>query len=181
MRNNRGAMEMSIGTIVVIVLAMSMLILGMVLLRNIFEGATNIVDLNDQQISSEIAKIYGDDKELVIYPSVDIFEVKAGETSAFAIRIRNLLKNTDATQVTFSYEIIPDDFQECGLSENQILDWMKGETGNGLKIAPSMEHIEKILLEIPEGAPLCSFKIRVAVMQNNQPYASQQMFIKITG
>ncbi len=182
MRNDKkGAMEMSIGTIVIIVLSMSMLILGMVLVKNIFGGATDIVDSSTQQISSEIAKIYGDDKRLVIYPSVDIFDVKAGDTSAFAIRIKNLLENTAADSVVFSYSITLDDFEECGLSEGEIFSWMKGESGQGLGISSAGEHLEKILLEIPEGAPLCSFKVRVAVEQNNQPYANEQMFIRIKG
>ena len=177
----RGAIEMSIGTIVIIVLAMSMLILGMVLVKNIFEGATNVVNLNNEQISSEIAKIYGDDKELVIYPSVDVFEIKTGDTNAFAIRIKNLLENADASETLFSYDIIPDDLRDCGLNERQILDWMKGESGEGIRIATGKEHIEKVLLEIPEGSALCSFKVRVTAMQNNQPYATDQMFIDIVG
>ena len=40
----RGAMELSIGTIVIIVLAMSMLILGLVLIRTIFTGAKYNID-----------------------------------------------------------------------------------------------------------------------------------------
>ena len=35
----KGAMELSMGTIVILVLAMSMLILGLVLIRTIFMGA----------------------------------------------------------------------------------------------------------------------------------------------
>lgn len=179
--SKKGAMEMSIGTIVIIVLAMSMLILGMVLIKNIFSGATDIVDSSTQQISSEIAKIHGDEKRLVIYPSVDILEVKSGKTDGFAIRIKNLLENTDADQVVFSYNIVPDDFEECGLTEGQIFGWMKGESGQGIGIPSAGEYLEKVLLEIPEGAPLCSFKIRVAVLQNGKSYANEQMFIKIKG
>ena len=40
----KGAIELSIGTIVIIVLAMSMLILGIILIKNIFSGSTNAVD-----------------------------------------------------------------------------------------------------------------------------------------
>jgi hypothetical protein len=181
MKSKRGAIEMSIGTIVIIVLSMSMLILGMILVKNIFSGATNIVDLNNEQISSEIAKLYGDDKELVIYPSVDIFNVNAGERAAFAIRIKNLLGGASASDAVFSYDIVPDDFRDCGLNENQILSWMKSESGEGIRIPVGKENIEKILIEIPEGSPLCSFKIRVTVLQNNQPYAVDQMFIDIKG
>ena len=185
MRNKSGAMEMSIGTIVVIVLSMTMLIGGIVLVTNILGGATNLVDLNNEQISSEIAKLYGDDKKLVIYPSVDIFEVKIKESTAFAIRIKNTLGGAEATQAVFSYEIKPDNFEDCGLTEAQILGWMKGSTGDGIRILPGEEDVEKVLLEVPEGSPLCSFKVRVTAYQKSgpdseeQPYAIEQMFIKI--
>jgi len=180
MRGKSGAIEMSIGTIVIVVLSMSMLILGMVLIKNIFSGATSIANLNEDQISSEIAKLYGDDKGLVIYPAVDIFEVEIGSPNAFAIRIKNLLKGADASNAVFSYSITPDNFLECGLSQAQILGWMKGVDGSGISIPVAGEDIEKILIEIPEGAPLCSFKVRVSVRQNGQAYATDQMFIQIT-
>jgi len=179
MRGKVGAIEMSIGTIVIVVLSMSMLILGMVLIKNIFTGASSIADLNENQISSEIAKLYGDDKELVIYPGVDILEVKIGEPDAFAIRIKNLLKGSDASDAIFSYSIAPDNFLECGLGEARILGWMKGVDGSGISIPVAGEDIEKILIEIPDGAPLCSFKMRISVRQNGQAYATDQMFIQI--
>ena len=42
--NKKGALELSIGTIVIIVIGMSMLILGLVLVQKIFVGSTNNVD-----------------------------------------------------------------------------------------------------------------------------------------
>jgi hypothetical protein len=175
----RAAIELSIGTIVIIVLAMSMLILGMVLVKNIFSGAMDITDLNKDQISAEIAKAYGDDDPVVLYPNIDVFEINDKEPSAFAIRIKNLLENTDASDVKFSYLTVLSDFRECGLNERQILEWLKGEEGNNIPIASNGEHIEKILIEIPTGTTLCSFKLRIDVSQNNVPYGSAQMFIKI--
>ena len=41
----RGAVELSVSTIVIVVLAMSMLILGIVLVKNIFSSANDIVDM----------------------------------------------------------------------------------------------------------------------------------------
>ena len=179
--NKKAAIEMSIGTIVTIVLSMSMLILGMVLIKNIFSGASNISDMSNDQVASEIAKLYGDDKKLVIYPSVDMFEITPGETSVFAIRIKNLLKNVDAANVAFSYDISFSDFEECGLSETQLFAWMKGESGSDILIASSGESIEKISISVPEGAPLCTFKLRVHVKQNGTPYDATQMFVEIVG
>ena len=43
-KNNKAAIELSIGTIVIIVIAMSMLILGLVLVRNIFQTSTDLVN-----------------------------------------------------------------------------------------------------------------------------------------
>ena len=48
-RNKQGALELSIGTIVVIVIGMSMLILGLVLVKTIFTGSTAAIgQLNDK-------------------------------------------------------------------------------------------------------------------------------------
>jgi len=178
----KGAIELSIGTIVIIVLAMSMLILGMVLVKNIFGGATSIVDLNNDQISAKIRDLYGNDKKLVIYPSTDIFEVKSGETSAFAIRVQNLLTGSNAGDVRFSYTIEPEDqdLRDCGLSLVDFNIWMKGETGQINEIPIGEEVVEKILLDIPDGTVLCKFKIRVDVKYDGQTtYAKEQMFIQI--
>ena len=53
-----GQMEMSVGTIVTIVLLVTLLILGVVLIKNIFSSAKGVVDLTDQQLRSEISKLF---------------------------------------------------------------------------------------------------------------------------
>jgi hypothetical protein len=67
MRGKEGAIELSIGTIVIIVLAMSMLILGMVLVRNIFSGANNAIDMTQDELEGEISKLFVEDKRTVVY------------------------------------------------------------------------------------------------------------------
>ena len=57
-KNKKAAIELSIGTVVIIVLAMSMLILGLVLIRNIFTGATESVDQINDNVRSEIIKLF---------------------------------------------------------------------------------------------------------------------------
>ena len=58
MVNKKGAIELSIGTIVIIVLAMSMLILGLVLIRNIFSGSNDAVGQINTGVISEIQKVF---------------------------------------------------------------------------------------------------------------------------
>ena len=49
-------MQMSVGTIVTIVLLMTVLILGLVLVRTIFGGAVENIDNIDQAVKNEINK-----------------------------------------------------------------------------------------------------------------------------
>ena len=59
-------MEMSVGTIVTIVLLMSVLVLGIILIKNIFYGGIKIVDMTNEQLENEINKLFGEDKKLVL-------------------------------------------------------------------------------------------------------------------
>ena len=60
-KNKKAAIELSIGTVVIIVLAMSMLVLGIALIRNIFKGATGVVDLSNDKVLEEITSLFSDE------------------------------------------------------------------------------------------------------------------------
>ena len=102
MGSNRGAIELSIGTMVIIVLSMSMLILGLVLIKNIFSGARDITDMTNSQLKEQVSKLFGEDKKLVVYPDTRHIVVTPGEASGFGIGIKNLL--TGVQDKKFSYE-----------------------------------------------------------------------------
>lgn len=74
----KGALELSIGTIVIIVIAMSMLILGLVLVRTIFTGATGSIDDLNQGVKNEIAGLFADEGADVV--------VKLGEGQTARIK-----------------------------------------------------------------------------------------------
>lgn len=179
--SKRGAVELSIGTIVIIVLAMSMLILGIVLIKNIFTGATKLADMSFDQVESEMAAVYGVERELSLLPKVDEMKLKGGTSEVFAIGIRNKLQGTSGGEARFAYELTFDDFKDCGFSENEIRGWIKGEEGTIGQIGPGQLHIEKISIDLPEGTTLCKFKIRVTVTQNGQGYAGDSFFLKVIG
>ncbi|MBU3923567.1 MAG: hypothetical protein KJ592_01500 [Nanoarchaeota archaeon] len=178
----KGAMELSIGTIVIIVLAMSMLILGMVLVKTIFSGAQNVVEMNNNQLAKEMASIYGRDLAVALYPNVDIYKLKPGEAGAFAVRVTNLLSG-DTSDGKFSYETTVDNFEKCNFGEREIYDWMSGESGTIGTIAPAGEVIEKVLLDFPEGVSLCKFRVRVIVNYEGKPIkdGQAQMYIELKG
>jgi hypothetical protein len=65
-KNKKAAMEMSVGTIVTIVLLMTVLVLGLVLVQTIFQGATESVDSINDQIRGEIDNLFNTENSDVI-------------------------------------------------------------------------------------------------------------------
>jgi hypothetical protein len=82
-KNKKAAMEMSVGTIVTIVLLMTVLVLGLVLVRNIFSSATKSVTSIDSQVTTEINNLFtSENKDLVVtLGSGHLADVKQGSES----------------------------------------------------------------------------------------------------
>src|SRR3989344_7228243 len=111
-KQKKAAMEMSIGTIVTIVLLVSVLVLGLALVRNIFSSAKGVVDLTDQQLRGEIEKLFSEEKRLVIYPGTRLIEVEQGETGGVGIGIKNLLRGTtDANEFSYVVQVSDPDLR----------------------------------------------------------------------
>ena len=73
-----GALELSIGTIVIIVIGMSMLILGLVLVRTIFVGSTASIGELNEKVQNEIATLFADEGSDIV--------VKLGEGQTAKIK-----------------------------------------------------------------------------------------------
>ncbi len=163
MKSKTAAMEMSVGTIVTIVLLMSVLVLGIFLVQNIFKSAKGAIDLTDDQLKNEINKFFGEDKELVIYPSSRKVEIKQEENDGVGIGIKNLLPGVSGTQ-KFSYEVTVADASDCVESEEEIAEWFTvGRTESDIPIAVGKSAVQKVLFRIPSGTSLCTARFRVSV------------------
>jgi len=177
-KNHKAAMEMSVGTIVTIVLLMSVLVLGIFLVQQIFGSAKGAIELTDAQLQSEISKLFGDsDSRLLLFPTSGEIEVKAGNEEAFGIGIRNVATNIN-DPTTFSYEVIYEG-NTCGLSEAQVKNWI-GLRGSGTNIEVGIDQIvtKKVVFSIPEGTPKCTGAFAVQVKRDGKPYDSEDVNIK---
>jgi hypothetical protein len=182
-KNNKAAIEMSIGTIVIVVLAMTMLILGIVLVKNIFGSSSDILDMSTDQIKSQVSKLFGESKKLVMYPDSREISIKVGDQGAFGIGIQNLLSGASAQDAKFTYETIisdPDLRSKCGVTEREVEQWVvTGRADSNIPIAPAEVYAGKVTFSIPEGTPLCTFRVRIDVKANSANYASDFMDIQI--
>ncbi|MGY4884926.1 MAG: hypothetical protein ACP5NZ_05095 [Nanobdellota archaeon] len=90
-RNKKAAMEMTVGTIVTIVLLMSALVLGLVLTKTIFVNTTNSVNSIDEQMKSEINDLFEQDE------SKDLIVGLGGESTA------KIKQGTDQFGIPFAF------------------------------------------------------------------------------
>lgn len=179
----KGAMELSIGTIVILVLGMSMLILGLVLIRTIFSSATGAIKDVDKGVNDAISKAFADsDKILVLYPSARKIEIKQRtQAEGFAFSIRNL-ENEDKD---FKYSVYVDKefniISKCKIKASEADSWLDVNTGTiTLKRGASMDSGRLVTFTIPESAPLCSIPFIVDVKYSDGSYyASDQMLVTI--
>ncbi|MCA9488029.1 MAG: hypothetical protein KC516_03655 [Nanoarchaeota archaeon] len=178
MKNKKAAMEMSVGTIVTIVLLMSVLVLGIFLIQGIFKSAKGAVDLTDQQLQAEIGKLFESDAGVVIYPTSKYLKIKVGEIDQVGIGIKNIAGNTNVP-TTFSYVVKQTD-NDCGLSEEQVTNWISlGRTDEGIPIPISGFETTRATFKIPESTPTCLADFRVEVYRGGEIYDSEYFTVEV--
>jgi hypothetical protein len=178
-KSKKAAMEMSIGTIVTIVLGVTLLIGGIFFIQKILSSAKGVVDLTDEQLRNEVNKLFSEENKISIYPGTRFIEIKQESTDGVGIGIRNLLTGEAGTE-TFSYEVVASDVSDCGISEEAVEDWIvTGQKEENIPIASGDFITDKILFRIPVGAPLCVAKFRVNVNAGGTAYATDSFNIEI--
>jgi|SRR3989344_2436158 len=183
-----GALELSIGTIVVIVIGMSMLILGLVLVRTIFSGARGSVDTLNDQVMNEIVDLFGDESGnlLIKLGSTNSVTVKPGDEFNVAIGAQHPAGES-ITRNTIQYRIQLDEAgsDNCvrkigktgaeGLFATPVNVWndlgsFAGSTGAAL-----------IQIKVPDGTPVCSQKVNVDVKlrESAQPFEGDFFILEV--
>lgn len=171
-RGKKGAVELSISTIVVVVLAMSMLILGLILVKSIFEGTKYNVDTLNNKVKGEIDKLFVEDQTVVLYLANGEAPIKQGTAYGVAFGIQNSVQGT-ASEGAFTYEITADDTDltaRCGLKKEEAEEWIyPGRTGT-FTLSPGGTYHGLARFSIPESSPLCTVRYNLAISMADKPY-----------
>lgn len=124
--NKKGAIELSMTTVVVIVLAMTMLILGLTLVKNIFTGATYNVDRINQAVKDQIDGLFQNpDQKVTVNLPGQIATMKQGEEYGVTFGIRNI----DTTTKRFDYAVVSEVGGNCPTGTNPQNWIVVGATG----------------------------------------------------
>jgi len=181
MKNKKAAMEMSVGTIVTIVLLMAVLILGIFLVQKIFKSSVNAIDEIDNEVQSQITHLFAKEgSRIAIYPTSRQVTMKRGDTpKGFAFSVKNL----DVETQKFDYNVEVDsnfDESKCGstFSIEKGNDWLVISSGSfTLGPGKAMDLPELILLDVPETAPPCTIPYNLII--NKGEYTSAKVYITL--
>ena len=188
-KNKKAALELSIGTIVILVLAMSMLILGLILVRTIFKSATNSVDILDQKVQDSIMDMFTDegDSVVILLGKGKTARIKA-DNKIVAIGIGSQTLDGDPVDSkTFKYKLGLDTtsrencITEVRGRERAVEEFLMQPVGTRLrfdeiKIDVAFAGVE---VRIPEGTPQCTQKVYVEVYEDQTMVGSDYFIIDV--
>ena len=165
-KNKKGALELSVNTIVVIVIGITLLTLGLLFVRSLFERLGGQVNVIFGGAENEINKIATHDQKLSVPQEVT---VKQGDQTTFKIWVVNL----GETKKDFKIEVTPSGNNNFGTNakvefanDQQTLD-IGEEAGFVAGVATT------------KNAPLSSAGYTVTVTANGGSYAQGGFFVKI--
>ncbi|MEK6855878.1 MAG: hypothetical protein AABX66_01835 [Nanoarchaeota archaeon] len=185
MINKKGAIELSMTTIVVLVIAMAMLILGLVLVKTIFTGAKYNVDQLNKNVEAEINKLFSDTTEkIAVYLPNKQAEVSKGKTFGVAFGVKNT-EQLSVTNSQFKVEVITDAGgieRGCTITPAQANNFVSLiEGGTSFQIIPGDVHYGAVHFRIPDTSPLCQISYTIKITKDNQIYTTDFFNIQITG
>jgi len=179
----KGAMEMSMGTMVTIVLAVTLLVLGIFFVKQIFGAGTGAIDAIDAEVQSEIQKLFAEEgREIAIFPTSRRIELRQGDSGGgFAFSVRNI----GAEKATYTFETRAIDASNCpGVSEEDATGWVMGRTGTVENLASgAMLDARLVTFNIPNTAPLCIIEYELTIKREKEgteeTRAAPNLFLKI--
>jgi len=174
-------MEMTMGTLVTIVLVVAFLVVGIIFLMNIRDTGTKAINGVDRAITKQIQDLFlqSEDRKIVIVPETRTVEIKKGEDSfGFGFFIRNL----DSKTATFSYTVAAQE-ADCGmrLADADELLGLGGGGGTGISIASGdiLQDYIFIKFVLSETVPICSIRYKLEVKKEGEIYGTSMVDLVI--
>jgi len=173
--NKKAAFELSMTTVVIIVLAMVMLALGLTLVKTIFSGAVYTATSLNDQVKNEINKMFeqGGTNVGIISESGKLEPSRGKDNCVWWAILAE-----QAASYGYSFKVSPEKCTQEGLTQQEIETWFTGLTGGPTTMAANQKDNKCLLLTPPKNAPSCVFTLNLAVTKGNAPYGSASVYIR---
>jgi|TARA_Y100000034_G_C6794009_1_gene355717 hypothetical protein len=190
-KNKHGALELSIGTIVIIVIGMSMLILGLVLVKTIFTGSTAAIGQLNSKVQGQISSLFvdgGNDIVIMTSDRSNRVKIKPGDLSDVGIGM--LTENGDMVSglsaLQYRLSLDSDTTDNCWhiLGGNgaraKDLFTTRVDSFNGVDKFDGSTAFALVEINVPKGTAKCTQKVHVEIKeQGGEIYAADFFVLEI--
>ncbi|MEK6895990.1 MAG: hypothetical protein AABX12_00825 [Nanoarchaeota archaeon] len=170
MHSKRAALELSVGTIVVLVLGVTMLIIGMVLVRNIMCGALGLTSDINSKVRGEITRLFGSSQgEIECIGAVgDAVQMVPGQLNSAYCGI-------NAEQAA-DYEINVISLEAEDASNQEVQSWTRGGLGWKGRVAPGDSEPKRIVrFDLPNDAAEGLLTTKIEIKRNGQLISTKEL------
>jgi hypothetical protein len=181
MKNNRkGAMEMSVGTMVTIVLLMVVLVLGIFFIQRIFNSGNTALDQINDATQNQINQLFASNSgPTVVLPASQSITIKRGDTpKGFAFEV----KNPDNLQATFSYNVSESSMHNCGiLTADEANSFLIAGTGTFVAGPGAQSSQQFVRFDVPSTEPACTvvYNLQISGTGSSTFIDSKNIFVTI--
>lgn len=165
--NKKGAIELSITTIIVIVLGVTLLVLGLVFVKGIFSKVNALSDQAFSSADKAIKDNMGANQK--VYVQGQTFDVNSGESTTINIGVQNF--GTERTPSVFTVGIEPG---SVGGDKSWFL-----VPDKGVSVDIGDKKGIPVLLTLPKNIePGSAFTFTINIKKGNELYGSEAIIVK---
>ena len=182
--NRKASLEISIQAIVIIVLAMTLLGLGLGFIRGLFKNISSTTEDVTEQVRQRVLDdlITGDKK--ISFPKTEV-TVNRGDSTLLTVGVRNKESRDLFYKINFCAVSGPDSTGAIGSfgTCDALQDWFQFDSGKEYKLTPSDSSIRNIRISPPPGVATGSYFFTFEVINNadSTPYDQKDFFIVVRG
>ena len=158
----KAAIELSMTTIIVIVLSIVLLILGFVFVRSIMCRAIGFTDAIGAKVDGEIQRLFESSQD-------DIICIGSGERVAMTPGQENIIRCAFNVRSKGNYRVTLDDISSSDIDPREnIRSWVSQDSWNN-EISPNDQSSQKVIrINIPEDAPEGSLNIKIKATKDSK-------------
>ena len=176
LKNKKAAFEMSVSTVIIIVLAVSMLIVGLAFIGNLRKFSLDTIDNLQRKTMDEVNRLFTDENQkIVIYLGEDkIAPISAGTDNKgilIAAKTEAGSKVNNRTELQFKLELDETPKTNCvgilGKAQATRLFKTPLNQWNNMNRFSGDTAFDTIYLTVPEGTTLCTQKVFVQIIDRS--------------
>lgn len=171
-----GALELSVGTVVILVLGITMLIMGMVVTRSVMCGALGLTGDVNSKVRGELDKLFeSTEGEVACVGSGEAVKMIPGETNIIHCAIRAPEK------ATYKIEVAGVGSTSSTITKETVQKWIATKSAWEGEIAPGdFDSKKPARLNIPNNAPEGNIQLQLKVYRNNALIATEDLDFELS-